>query len=339
MSNGTVALPRTLGRRLGAVPLTLGALLAFAVAYGLSHGWKATFGALLERLATLRIPLPAVADIHPFGFVGTANKAIERWLGDAQRYAERGVVWGINNAVELPLLIAGSMVAVGAAIFELGEWTTTLVRRHIDAHHERVTSSQLLRLEARERGLEQRLGRLEHARRGIGAAAGANDWAHIERELAKVRGRVAELEDQVAPRSATRPGVRVKTLPRTHARSNHWQEVMTKPAAIALVLEATGALGFRFLKCKAWQGAGRRVGCGIGSLLEALLATAFDALVVSDLCLVVTGMTRAARAFQGVISELAQQIDGLIRCQGAHRPAALPVAWAEPPATVNSLKL
>lgn len=132
MPNGVaVSLPRTLGKRLGSLPIAIGGALGFVLAYGLLHAWKVTFGYVFLHMANVQLAIPHVTTFRPFGWLRGVNAAIEEGLNDVQRYGEKGMVWGFNNFIQLPLLLAGVALALSLAIFELGEWTTTYLTRHL----------------------------------------------------------------------------------------------------------------------------------------------------------------------------------------------------------------
>jgi hypothetical protein len=332
MANGAAVLPRTLGKRLGSLPVAFGLLILFIVAYGLNHSWKATLGALFDSIAGVKIPIPAAPDIHPFGFVGKVNAAIEKWFADAQRYSERGVVWGINNAIELPLLLAGTALALGIAVFDLGEWVADYVRKAIAANHGARTDPRIAQLQTDILRDEARLRDLERAKRAGGAAAGAQDWTTLKKGIDDLGGRVKELER--AQHGTTHADVHTGAIAHPDVLGvPHWiarrlsrvEKATAGLGAVALVTAALVRMGFKWVKCDAAKSVGRRLNCGSFRFLESLLSLAIDALVITNLCTVTKLLTRVAVEAQPMLLKLTSGVQHLMECQGAD--AAPPLAF------------
>lgn len=300
MSSVPVALPRTLGRRLGSLPIAVGAAIGFIVAYGLAHTWKLTFGYLFERLANIGIPTGIAGTIHPFRFLTAVDATVQNALYSVQRYGERGMVWGFTNFVELPLLLAGTALALGMAVFELGEWSYTLVTRQapriiretVVKPVEKVVTITKARADAR-------IGQLEHT---------------VARLAAQVRATAIALPHDIAL-APTKVGITAKQLRRLARRTHELEKKTVGLGAVALVTAALVHLGFRFVKCAAWQRAARRVTCGMGALLGDLLAETLDVLLIRDLCSVVKTIERIAIAFEDDLLKLVDEIEGFI-CGG-----------------------
>lgn len=105
---------------------------------------------------------------------------------------------------------------------------------------------------------------------------------------------------------------------------------------------ALARIGFGFFRCRSWQRLGRRMTCGLGSLLETIVLDAIDVLLISDLCQITTYMVRVAqsRPVQDALNAIIAGTDELLQCQGVDRPPPLTVhgvalpaltTWAELP--------
>jgi hypothetical protein len=317
VANGTVALPRTLGRRLGALPMVIGGALVFVIGYGLNHSWKATLGPVLDKIGGVSIPTGLFGSIHPLGWLRTANHQLEAWFSDAQRYGEKGMVWGFTNFATFWVLIGATAFLLGQAVFQLGEWTTDYVRKALHAAHlSRVVPRLDLAIDAAKRYTNHAIARV-NARVDYLAHRIAHFTAVAGADIATLPARVGSTPNQLRRLWRSLRGIRSEIV---------------GLGAVALVTAALVSMGFRWVKCSQAKSLGRKLNCWHFGLLNDLFALAFDAWLVTDLCRIVHAMTSAAQLFAKEIEYLSGQISGLIQCQGASRPHALTVEWHDPPA-------
>lgn len=260
MANGvTVALPRTLGRRLGSLPIAIGGALGFVLAYGLLHAWKVTFGFVFLHLAAVQISIPRLVTLHPFGWLAAVNGAIEDALNDVQRYGEKGMVWGFNNFIQLPLLLAGTVLALGLAVFELGEWTATYMSHHLPrVIHQTIVrpivrpiTAGVSRVAAQVRTLAHRLdalrARVDHVVRAVPHA------------ISTTIPRVGRLERQAVD----------------YVKLHRWiKRALSGALGAAIVLSGLKRLGLGWVRCRNVTRAGKAL-CGMNpALFESLLGSA-----------------------------------------------------------------
>jgi hypothetical protein len=169
--------------------------------------------------------------------------------------------------------------------------------------------------------------------RAIGDAA-------IRREVDVVKGGLASALADVAalPRVIDRK-IGALHIPRLWHRLSKLEKLLAGAALGALVLR-----GLRRESC-AWSCSptGRRFGKWLHrfprALLHALLEGAIDVLVLKELCLIVNGMTHAARAAAPVFDHLASMTSEIIGCTRSSRPPRLAVAWNDPPPLHDPISL
>ena len=269
MANGTtVALPRTIGRRLGSLPIALGAALGFVVAYGLAQAWKVTIGYVLERLAAV-----SIVGAHPLGFLRTVDSTVQNGLAAIQRYAEKGIVWGFVNFATFWLLIGAAVAAIGYSIFELGGWTETYVTRRLHALRAGASSVDLRKMVA-------------------AANAYAREIVHpIDRAISGLRAKVAHLEHLAGVAAHAAGGAIAIPVPRVGAvwkgiddlgkRVRGLERNFGKVAFAAAVGVALSRLGLGWLKCANSKTWGSKL-CRMDKLLFDALAASLVFVVATD---------------------------------------------------------
>ncbi len=134
---------------------------------------------------------------------------------------------------------------------------------------------------------------------------------NLSRDQAKLRERTTSLENGA---------VRTFEWIRTHPLS---AVTGVFAGAVAIALQR---LGWGILRCRSWQSLGRRLTCGMGSLLLDLLNGVIDVLLIADLCQITRLMIDAAESsvVQDALGGLIGGIDDLLLCQNVTRPAT----WA-----------
>jgi hypothetical protein len=223
--------------------LGLTTLLAFVVQSGLLYTWRRTFGALLEWLATLSLHVGRFhIGGHPFSFLHTIDAHIVSTLQAGIAGSERAMVYTLTKAAEPFVLLVGAVLAIGLGLYELARALPHLLHKHASTHVVPPINRELGRLRNRERELEHRLGRLEHARRGVGAAAGARDFERLSRGIDRLQREITRVQRREHALEQTRTGRIARPVTRPIGRSAEWTKVLTRPAAVALTVSARSGL-------------------------------------------------------------------------------------------------
>lgn len=310
--------------------LGLVVFLGYLVATGTLKVYAHSLGYLIRWLAgKIDVPIPTgFHTFHPFAFIASGLLTVDSTIRDALASlalaAEHGASWLFTQAGNI-------MAWTGREIGDLAETTVKALHLQrtveIPAAVRKATAQTLQRLH----GIDRTLGRLE---------------AQFHEQARRLRAGIDRLDRLVThtlPHEISGVRSRVGTvahgIDRLEGRLERLEHRFATRAFTAAVAVAMVAILGRWIRCPALRRVGRKVGCGGFHLLDDLLALTFDAMLVADLCTIVDVMTKAARAFAGEIDFLAGQISGLIKCQGASRPKALPVAWYEPPPVLKSLEL
>jgi hypothetical protein len=184
----------------------------------------------------------------------------------------------------------------------LGENTYTALRRLAHAIHVGVPA------QIRDQIVRPLVARLERTLGQVRAQA------HLLAHRLDVAGaRVAHLAHALPHEIALvgeRVGITAKQLRREARRLSRLEKATVGLGAVALVAAALGRLGLGWLRCPSLLRMGRKMGCAGFGWLEGFFATAFEALVVLDLC-------RFALAAQRLAKELVPQLAGTLLVQNA----------------------
>jgi hypothetical protein len=96
--------------------------------------------------------------------------------------------------------------------------------------------------------------------------------------------------------------------------------------------------GLGWLRCAAVGRIGRAL-CGLGGLIENLFLDVVDVMLVSELCEIITLMTKGADEAAGFFDWIITTVDQLISCQKSDRPAAWTVTYYAPPPSAGLVTL
>jgi hypothetical protein len=296
----------------GAAPLlpaisTLGAVLAFALAFALSVMWFQILRGPLVRLAKV-----GILHVHPFGWLNAVVSNVDHWINATVAGTERAVTWSLH-ALMLCIATGAKLTEDAArATWQGQDWLRRHTARHAGAQTGQSIDPRLKKLEQEFRGIEAQLAQLEkaaHAQGAVGAAAPTINLAHLQHgidRLAKQVGQLAHEVDAVEhaqahagakakPGTQAIPRTKPRAVPRTKPATRHWSDILTKLGATALVVAALGRMGLGWLRCPSLLRMGKRIGCGGFGWLEGFFATAFEAMVVLDLCKFALAAQRLAR--------------------------------------------
>jgi len=312
-----------------ALAIPIGVLFSIAFLYACSYAYGWSFGAMLQAIIAGIHKLPKV----PLGFTSigfdflaapfeAVDHAIRHALGKGieamqgvWNYAMGYMAHAISETAEA---IAGTAedtlraldhfkryvipATIGALLGPVGQIAYSL--RHRIVHAIQVAIAAALR----------ELHRLEHLTVTKAAAVAGvlplPRLGRLERETDSLGKRLTNLAHRFSP---------------------------------AVVVGLIGATIFKsfdlgWLRCRGVGRVGKSL-CGASGLIEALFADAIDVLLVTNLCELVTLMTKGARFAEPAIDQIVQNIDGLIQCQGATRPKAITVQWFAPPPATNPIAL
>ena len=106
------------------------------------------------------------------------------------------------------------------------------------------------------------------------------------------------------------------------ARVSRLEKLTAGLGAVALVGTALERMGLKWLRCPALSRVGRKIGCNGFGILDELLAPAFEALVVLDLCRFALAAQRLAREFVPALAAVILTADAICLGGGASLPSA-----------------
>lgn len=124
-----------------------------------------------------------------------------------------------------------------------------------------------------------------------------------------------------------------------------WNEVAEHSEALGLdgltagVASALGRLGGGWIRCETNQLVGRELCQSDSDLIRQLLNGLLDAMVIADLCAIVSVVGDGAQLAGDFLDFAAGSAAGLIACQSSDRAADLPVAWYAPPTSEQLVAL
>jgi hypothetical protein len=264
---GAVAVPPAAGAGAFAVA-SLGALIAFVVAWGLAHGWAATFGYLFSRIANWTIHV-AHFSVTPFHALGQVDTYVRRQLDQFQAMSEHAMVYTFGKAIELTQWTAYTIEKLAADTWHgIEHRTATATHTVTNTITHKVLKPVVQKITAAS-GITAAMYRTLTHRVSALAAHVAHIAATIPHDIA------------LAP---TRVGITSKALRRLARRTTALERATIGLGAVALVTAALGRMGLGWLRCPSLLRMGRRLGCVGFGWIEAFFATTFEALVVLDLC-------------------------------------------------------
>ncbi len=277
-----VAVPPAVGVGAFAV-VSLGALIVFIVAWGLAHGWGATFGYFFQKLGNWTIS----ATVHHIGFAVTPFHK----LVDVDHYVQR-------QLDQFQAMSEHAMVYTFGKMIELSQWTAITVERLAsDTWHGLTHRVQTVTHTITERIVHtvvKPITRTITATAGISRAT-YNTLAHRVTTLqAEVRHIAATLPHDIALAPA-RVGITAKQLRRLSRRLTRVEELTVGLGAVALVTAALVRMGFKWVKCDSAKSLSRKLTCSHFAFLEGFFAEAFEALLVLDLCRFALAAQKLAR--------------------------------------------
>jgi hypothetical protein len=290
---GAVAVPPAAGAGAFAVA-SLGALIAFVVAWGLAHGWAATFGYLFSKVANWTIHV-AHFSVTPFHALGEVDTYVRKQLDQFQAMSEHAMVYTLGKAIELTQWTAYTVEKLAADTWHgIEHRTATVTHTVTNTITHKVLKPVVEKITAASGITAARFNALTHR---VSALA-----AHVAHIAATIPHDIA-----LAP---TKVGITSKQLRRLARRTSALEKATIGLGAVALVTAALGRMGLGWLRCPSLLRMGRRLGCVGFGWLEAFFATTFEALVVLDLC-------RFALAAQQLARLLVPQLAGTLLVQNA----------------------
>jgi hypothetical protein len=318
------------GFSIGLFAVGLFALLITLLLLALRGAWIYTLGALMERLASAKVPLPGRHDLHPLRFLHDYNVAVQN---------------DITAKIEKSQAVAGNLFHGFAIIIE---W----VAREVAATATDVLhwgqSLQRVKLPRLTRAMIIAAFPLPWLTRRVAAIVAAH-LPHIAR-LPRVKWR-GLTRTQVAAMIAAAAGTLVTHLPGktiyqrireeskpegfTKRRLRRLEKLLGATGAVALTTMAFRHMGLDWLRCKSLSKLGRRIGCGGFGVMEMFLGGTMEAFILSDLCRFTNLLTATTEKLRPSLLALVDVEQALISCPGNSAPALLHMPPLDIPPLVN----
>lgn len=282
----------------------LGEVLGAAMLY---LAWIVTLGMLWAYRRSLKLVILKFADIidisvlhqHPFGGVAkwlrAQAKNIDTLLAEAVTASERGAVVLFKLFLNTQLWIAR----------ETADLATDVWHAIRGVEHQTVTKLTKVVTHTVVKPITTTVT--------IVKGTSATIAKQITASVHALGARVAHLEHVVAHDAAIaapRVGITSKQLRRLLRRTSALEKATVGLGAVALVAAAMRRMELGWLRCPSLLRMGRRLGCVGFGWIESFFATAFEALVVLDLC-------RFALAAQQLAKLLVPQLAGTLLVQNA----------------------
>ena len=313
--------------------------LAWIVLYGLQSGYDSTLGALLRWLhdhTSVKFFGIKLTDPIPFGKI---DHWIKGRIGDGMRAVEYGMSGTVHWMEYTWRLTVDSLEwfareTTGAietlATGTLPAWIdagTRPLHAAIGALYGELNS---LRLEGQalvlryahsiEAEMEREFG---IAWRGIDAI-GKSAAAALESAVHGIEARIASLADYIYH------GV--------SARLGHLERLLAGGLIAAIALEAIGRV-WPYFKCGNVRRAARGICRADTAILDLLFGAGIEALLVSDLCGLVTALSAVARKAEPLLLEFVSVENALIGCHGIEAAPLLALPAVTVPAQTTTVAL
>ena len=279
---GATAVARGAARKVVAIPAALGTLLVFIVFWVLYHAWKITFGAIFSYIGAQGIDFDKSfihVHIKPFSFVANINRRIENNLSAGLAFSERAFVATVNTFIEPILLLVGTVLAIGYALYYLGRSAEHAITHRIPKN---VTETIVKPVQRIARGaltsLSNRVTALEHT-------------VHSLRPKVTYITKIA----LYTPKTIRLRLGRIETRLR---KDEHDIAQLQRKVSVAGLAGLFGAVlvktGFDWLRCRNVRKAGKAL-CGAPShLLDDFLALLADFTILTNICTVIPWLEDAA---------------------------------------------
>ncbi len=325
----------------------LAAVLVIFVLIALSYAYKYTLGATIEALAkalySVSIPTFFFGHYRPFAFLATLLVQIDN-----------GILYVIGKGIEanqwaFHVMVHAESLAwqgLSGALAEVAESTDRafdyLVRHKIKALIAVATGGLSLTvpwLVTQVKWLMHELGKLPHALTRVIY----HDVPHAltKAEEAAIAALVAVPKAIVAAGGIALP--RFEWLEREATHLEKWVRAHARDFAPAAVVGLVAGVLFKtldlgWLRCRGVGRVGKAL-CGLSGLIETIASDALEALVVADLCQVVSAMSYAAEKFEPVLFAFVDAENVLIGCHGYSAPDDLPLPRLSVPPVAALLAL
>jgi len=264
------------------------------------------------------------------GILNALTPYIEKipWVGGAIAHAVKGMTQAITHACGV--ILSPISDAVGGTLHgvsRLVDWTYGQFRRHAKlllevallvtglafavaalrvlvhrlSHSHTGQAARIKTLEREYRGIEHQVKTLEREYHGIDATG-------IRQRLGVLDKEIATITDTTIPKLRTR----VATDEGAFAGLEEWLGIKTgvsaKTWAIAFATTLLAAVGLGGLRCSNFTNLLRKWGCGLGSLLDALLGLAISAIALENVCRLLPILETAFGGVVGPVTHLLTEV-------------------------------
>lgn len=293
-------------------------LVGMIVALGLATAWGQTFGAFFDWLGgALNFK---VFGVRPLGWLAkemkNASSRVQNFFGNLALVREGGMTTFLTLAAKTQGAHGDELGAVAQDSYATIQRVQTVFVPWFVAHKTAPLTHSIGKAQtAAQTATKTSAHATAQARTASHAAAQAKPIAR-RTAIAVTQPLIGRLEHDVAKQKAT----------------------LAKIAGLVTLAGFTGFMwrwldrnGLRWLKCPSVSRIGSKIGCGGFGFLESLLADAFDAMVVLDLC-------RYATAAQRLAKTVAPELGAFLLVQHAiclGGGASLPSAHDSPKTTTH----
>ncbi len=325
----------------------LAAVLVIFLLIAISYAYKYTLGAVVLELAkalnSVSIPTFFFGHYRPFGFLAAILVQIDN-----------GILYVIGKGIEANKWAFHQMLHAEASAWQWATHALAEVAESTDRALDYLVRHKIKALIAVATGglsiavpyLEKRVAWLVHELAKVPHALTRVIYHDVPHALTKAEeAAIAALVAVPAAISTAGHVVlpRLTWLEREATHLEKWVRAHARDFAPAAVVGLVAGVLFKtldlgWLRCRGVGRVGKAL-CGLSGLIETIASDALEALVVADLCQVVSAMSYAAEKFEPVLFAFVDAENVLIGCHGYTAPDDLPLPALRVPPVAALLAL